>query len=97
MGRPSRNERAFGAVRVTGILSDRTPIEDVEPYLGQKRDRLQRAQPDQPLVVVVERQGVEDAIELAGVHGVELRVAEELPKTSRGSPVRSMNRSSAGR
>ena len=65
------------------MYSDRVGIDDVEPYFGQKRDRLQGAQPDQLLVAGLERQGVEDTVELARVHRVELRVEEAAGESRR--------------
>ena len=68
------------------MYSDRVGIDDVEPYFGQKRDRLQGAQPDQLLVAGLKREGVEDTVELARVHGVELRVEKQLPKAVAREP-----------
>lgn len=66
------------------MYSDRVGIDDVEPYFGQKRDRLQGAQPDKLLVAGLERQRVEDTVELARVHGVELRVVHPSPSIPPG-------------
>jgi hypothetical protein len=55
--------------------------DDVEPRIGHRRHRVERTEGDELFVRRLERERVEDTMELLRVVSIELRVQEQLPET----------------
>src|SRR5439155_26577594 len=77
--RSTRRRRSSSALeRLPHGRDLRRVLNDVEHRIDQQRHRVDGTQSDQLLVLRLEREGVEHSVKIPRMHGIELRMQNEL-------------------